>query len=64
MWEVAVLIIVMVVEVVLILKWKIWAMTLIYYMELKKYTQPNKAEMEVCTRKVIRHMIRDLICLK
>lgn len=64
MWIKVILIIVIIVESALILKWKISTAGLIYYMELKKYTLPNETEMEVCTKQVAEHMIRDLICLK
>lgn len=42
------------------IKWKITTAALIYYMELKGYTLPNKTEMEICTQKVIKHTINDL----
>lgn len=51
-------IIVIVVEAILILKWKVSTNALIYYMELKKYTQPNSTEMEVCTAYVVRQMFK------
>ena len=56
-WIIA-MILVIVVEGILILKWKVSTAALIYYMETKKYTQPNNKEMEVCTKKVIEHMLR------
>lgn len=51
-------VILIVVEAVLILKWKISTHALVYYIELKKYTQPNNAEMEVCTAYVVRQMFK------
>lgn len=51
-------VVLIVVEAVLILKWKISTNALIYYMELKKYTQPNNTEMEVCTAYVVRQMFK------
>lgn len=56
MW--IVFIVLIVVEAVLVLKWKVSANALIYYMELKKYTQPNSTEMEVCTAYVVRQMFK------
>lgn len=54
------MILVSIAEGVLILKWKVSTAALIYYMETKKYTQPNKKEMEVCTKKVTEHVVRNL----
>lgn len=56
MW--IVFIVLIVVEAVLVLKWKVSTNALIYYMELKKYTQPNSTEMEVCTAYVVRQMFK------
>ena len=46
------------------MKWKLKATVLIYYIMKKQYTPPSKEEMEVCTQKVIRHMVNDLISRK
>ena len=59
-----ILVIAIVLETVLLLKWKISATTLIYYMEAKKYVQPSKIEMELYTKTVIERMIKDLVSLK
>lgn len=58
MWLPVILVIVIVIEAVLVLKWNISTRVLIYYMELKKYTQPNAAEIEVCTNYVVRQMFK------
>ncbi len=52
------------VEGIAILKWWISTAALIYYMEIKKYTQPNREEMAVCTKKVVGHLIKDLFAGK
>lgn len=40
------------------LKRYVSTLSLIYYMELKKYTQPNNAEMEMCTAYVVRQLFK------
>ena len=59
-----ILVIAVVLEAVLLLKWKISATALIYYMETKKYMQPSKIEIELYTKMVIEKMIKDLVSLK
>ncbi len=54
------LIVIAMVEGIAILKWWISTAALIYYMEIKKYTQPNREEMAVCTKKVVEFLIKDL----
>lgn len=54
------LIVIVIVEGIAILKWWISTASLIYYMEIKKYTQPNREEMAVCIKKVVEHLIKDL----
>ena len=55
---VAILLSVIAVEAILVIKWRITTAVLIYYMELKKYTQPDKKELEVCTEWVIRQLFK------
>ncbi len=54
------LIVIAMVEGIAILKWWISTAALIYYMEIKKYTQPNREEMAVRTKKVVEFLIKDL----
>ncbi len=52
------MVVIVMVEGIVILKWKISTAALIYYMEIKKYTQPDREEMAVCTRKVVEHLLK------
>lgn len=48
------------IEAVMILKWKIATHAMIYFMEKKGYTQPTSEEMAECTEFVGKHMLKDL----
>ncbi len=62
MWILAVALII--IEGILIFKWKVFATTLIYYMEIKGYKQPNKTEVDIYTQTVVDKMIKDLFDLR
>ncbi len=42
------------------MKWRIVTLSLIYYMEKKQYSQPNKEEMNDCTTYVIKNFFKDI----
>lgn len=62
MWILAATLVI--IEGILIFKWRVFAITLIYYMEIKGYKQPSKTEMDIYTRTVVDKMIKDLFALK
>ena len=41
------------------LKWKVTALSMIYYMEIKHYPQPNPKETQECIKFVISNMLKD-----
>lgn len=47
-----------IVEAVLILKWKVSAYAMFYYLEKKNYTQPNVEETAECIEYVIKHAFK------
>lgn len=61
MW---ILVALVIIEGILIFKWKVFVATLIYYMEIKGYKQPSKTEMDIYTQTVVDKMIKDLFALK
>lgn len=42
------------------MKWRITALSLIYFMEKNRYKLPDKEEMKECTDFVIKNTIKDL----